>query len=180
MTHICAWPDCTTEGTFRAPKNPRDLNEKQYFCQAHIKEFNKRWNGLDGFSMDELFQMQSGGATWQRPTRSMGLNAAAEKAQAAPFANAKDLFDFFQNQTPAHRAAPPVIILPADVKEACVVFNIDAPLPAEPLKKAYLALVKQHHPDVNKSANAEDFIKRINVAYKVLSVYAEEGPIHRA
>lgn len=173
MTHICAWPECSEDASFPAPRDPRNLSARQYFCQAHIKEFNKRWNGLEGFSPDEMFRMQNGGAAWDKPTRPMGLNGFGEaEPRTSPFSSAQDLFEFFQTRTAQEGvAAPRSLNLPPDVKEACVIFNIEAPLEESALKKHYLALVKQHHPDVNKSEHAEDHIKRINVAYKILTAY---------
>ncbi|MCP5405444.1 MAG: DnaJ domain-containing protein [Pseudomonadaceae bacterium] len=177
MTHTCAWPDCSLEGSFPAPKDPRDLRLRQYFCQTHIREFNKRWNGLEGFHPDDIFKMQNVGPSWDKPTWTVGVSPTSEAAKSAPFANADDLFDFFQQrikQKASPSAAAP-LVLPPDVKEALVIFNIEQPLPAAPLKKHYLALVKQHHPDVNKSATAEEHLKRINVAYKILADYADRA-----
>ena len=37
------------------------------------------------------------------------------------------------------------------------------------IKKAYRALAKKYHPDVNKAADAEEKFKEINEAYEVLS-----------
>lgn len=172
----CAWPGCDCEGTFPAPRDPRNLGARQYFCQPHIKEFNKRWNGLEGFSVDEIYQMQDGGATWNRPTWGMGINGQKAHAKSSPFSNAQDLFNFFQQRVATEpntgKGESPASLLPPDVKEACVIFNIGQPLPAATLKKQYHALVKQHHPDVNKSDQSEEHIKRINVAYQILTDYA--------
>jgi len=183
MTHTCAWPNCPEEGTFPAPRNPRDLSQRQYFCQPHIKEFNKRWNGLEGFSENEIYGMQDGTAVWQRPTWSIGLNGAgATDARVEhPFTNADDLFGFFKNRVARERAGeslPSTRHLPADVKESCAIFGIEQPLEATLLKKRYISLMKQHHPDVNKSAeNAANQTKRINVAYRILTDYAERHGI---
>lgn len=172
MSHSCAWPGCDAEGTFPAPKDPRNLSARQYFCQPHIKEFNKRWNGLDGFSEDEMFRMQNTGSHWNTPTRKMGLHGqGGAKVGESPFASAQDLFAFFQDRVKNEKTVPQPLRLPPDVKEACVIFNIDAPADEAALKKHYLALVKQHHPDVNKSPHAEEQIKRINVAYKILTAF---------
>lgn len=179
MSHKCAWPECTAEGTFSAPKDPRNLGSRQYFCQAHIKEFNKRWNGLDGFNPDEIYRLQHGAATWNRPTWGMGVSGAKVEQQATPFATAQDLFEFFTQRvsttgkTRTNEAEVPNTLLPPDVKEACVIFNIETPLPSSTLKKKYHTLVKQHHPDVNKADTAEEQLKRINVAYKILTDFAE-------
>lgn len=179
MKNSCAWPNCPEEGTFSAPRNPRDLSQRQYFCQPHIKEFNKRWNGLSGFSENEIYTMQDGTATWNRPTWNMGLSQAATTARIErTFASADDLFGFFQNrvaQENTRQAASPH--LPPDVKEACSIFSIEQPLEEMLLKKRYLSLVKQHHPDVNKSQDAPEHIKRINVAYRILTDFAQRRGI---
>lgn len=181
MSEKCAWPNCTEEANFPAPRNPRNLAQRQYFCAEHIKEFNKRWNGLEGFSENEIYQMQDGAATWQRPTWNMGLNQTPTAAKVEQgFANADDLFGFFKSRVARERngeSLPSTKHLPADVKEACAIFSIEAPLEAVTLKKRYLSLVKQHHPDVNKSEGAPEQIKRINVAYRILTDYAERHGI---
>ena len=176
----CAWPNCSEEGTFSAPKNPRDLSQRQFFCGAHIKEFNKRWNGLDDFSMEELYKMQDGTAQWQRPGWNMGLHgqggSTVGKGGRNPFETADDLYGFFTNRVARERngeSLPSTRHLPADVKEACAIFAIEQPLAEAVLKKRYLGLVKQHHPDVNKSPDAPEHIKRINVAFRILVDYAE-------
>lgn len=182
MVH-CAWPECTEEGSFPAPRNPRDLSQRQYFCAPHIKEFNKKWDGLKGFSENEIYGMQDGTATWNRPTWNVGLKSG-QYGDAAPngarvkegFADADDLYGFFKTRLARElngESLPSTRHLPADVKEACVIFSIEGPLAGDVLKKRYISLVKQHHPDVNKSENAPEHIKRINVAYRILSDYAE-------
>ena len=60
-----------------------------------------------------------------------------------------------------------------------VMVGIEQPLEAIMLKKRYISLMKQHHPDVNKSAeNAAAQTKRINVAYRILTDYAERHGIN--
>ncbi|MBI1309339.1 MAG: DnaJ domain-containing protein [Proteobacteria bacterium] len=178
-THTCAWPQCREEGLFPAPKDPRDLKQRQYFCQPHIKEFNKRWNGLSGFSENEIYQMQDGAATWQRPTWGMGLGASGGTPTGArvenTFASADDLYGFFKNRVAQEGARPSSATrhLPPDVKEACAIFSIEQPLEEALLKKRYLSLVKTHHPDVNKSPDAPEHIKRINVAFRILADFAQ-------
>ena len=171
----CSYKDCTEEATFPAPCNPHDLGERQYFCQAHIKEFNKKWNGLDGFSEDDIFAMQTD--TWVRPTWKMGMNADNKVKSEFEFASADDLFSFFKERRNADgiHYSQSSIMLPPDVKEACVIFNMEPPFEKTKLKKNYLSLIKKHHPDVNAgNQTAEDHVKRINVAYQILKDYSEK------
>ncbi len=49
------------------------------------------------------------------------------------------------------------------------VLGVSKSAAADELKKAYRNLARKHHPDVDKSAGAEDKFKEINEAYQVLS-----------
>lgn len=178
----CAWPGCVEDGRYPAPRDPRNLSARQYFCQPHIKEFNSRWNGLSGFSETEIYGMQDGAATVGRPTWAMGVNGTSlpngAKINAEKlFGSAQDLYQFFQQRVERERAGalPSTAALPPDVKEACAIFSLPQPLPAPELKARYHSLVKQHHPDVNSSADAGEHIKRINVAYRILTTYAQSA-----
>jgi hypothetical protein len=172
----CDYPGCKLEGEFPAPKDPRDLTERQHFCQAHIKEFNKRWNGLTGFDQEEIFSLQHGAATWNRPTWKMGVNGSPDYSKA--FQTADDLYRFFKQrrvdeakviQTPASQDIPP------DVLEACRIFAVTEPVGGKRLKQRYLDLVKKHHPDVNQEETAAETIKKINVAYRILEDFTNKS-----
>ena len=40
----CNFPNCESEGDYRAPLGYENLDNYQWFCLEHIKEFNKSWN----------------------------------------------------------------------------------------------------------------------------------------
>lgn len=174
MPNCCAWKDCNEEGEFRAPSDNRNLRQYRYFCAAHIKAFNKQWNGLKGFTENEIFDMQNGGATWNRPTWKMGTQAPVGGMGTQVFESAEDLFKFFKQRKVSsgkveENVQNPYREIPADVREACSIFNVENPIHGKILKQKYLKLVKENHPDTNPDKdNAEDSIKRINVAYRIL------------
>lgn len=176
---LCAHPECAEPGEFSAPKNPRNLRERQFFCKKHIVEFNKRWNGLEGFSSDEIFTMQDGAATWNRPTWAMGVNSHSAQAAQFQFNSADDLYNFFSARKKAETAKTDTkettgASLPPDVREACAIFSLTPPFSAQLLKRTYLNLVKQHHPDIHKNnPEAEEMVKKINVAHQILADYVE-------
>jgi hypothetical protein len=182
MTNICAHPDCNEEGTFPAPRNVRDIYDRQYFCQPHIKEFNKKWNGLDGMSEDERFAMQTK-STWERPTWKFGIDGMSTKAAGFDLDRAEDLYHFFKqrqrddlqrrNEKTTQDAQDKTMgTLPDDVKEACIILNVALPMEPNRLKKQYLKLVKKHHPDTQANkTHGEEMIKKINIAYQILKDY---------
>lgn len=176
----CAWPDCKNEGTFAAPKSTKDIYDRQYFCQEHIKEFNKRWNGLEGMSEDDIFSMQTK-STWERPTQRFGIHGMSAKTSQFTFASAEDLFRFFKQRQNDERQKQYQQNkenhslnedLPADVAESCSILGVEVTATPASLKKRYLMLMKKHHPDLNQgSKKQEDHVKKINVAYKILLDY---------
>lgn len=181
--NICAWPECKEEGTFVAPKNAHDIYDRQYFCQPHIKEFNKRWNGLEGMSSDDIFSMQTK-STWNRPTQRFGIHGISARAAQFEFKNADDLFTFFKQRQQEESIKKQYvfeeplskdnaeIIIPADVAEACSIFSVELPIDTAKLKKKYLSLMKKHHPDFNQgNKKHEDHVKKINVSYQIIQDY---------
>lgn len=175
MTHTCAHPHCELEATFPAPRDPRNISERQYFCEAHIKEFNKKWNGLQGFSEDDIHAMEDK-ATYNRPTWKFGIHGASARGAQLNLESADDLFAFFKarrmEEIAKGRAQGSGPSLPPDVKESCAVLGVEPPLNGAALKKKYLSLMKKHHPDVNQgNPQAEEMVKKINVAYQILGDY---------
>lgn len=180
MKHICAHPDCTEEGSFPAPRDPRDLNARQYFCEKHIKEFNRNWNGLSGFKPEEIFSMQGGGATWGRPTWQLGVNTESYRKANAGRTRTADpytLFEGAQGNTARREKAHSAPTLPRQIQNACDVLNVTDPCDTNVIKKQYVALAKKYHPDVQSeiSDDAGEKIKTINDAYRTLREYARRN-----
>ena len=57
----------------------------------------------------------------------------------------------------------------ADKRDYYDVLGLSKSASDDEIKKAYRKLAKKYHPDINKSADAEDKFKEINEAYEVLS-----------
>lgn len=178
----CAWPVCENEGTFAAPKSTKDIYDRQYFCQEHIKEFNKKWNGLDGMTDDDIFSMQTK-STWERPTKRFGIHGMSARTAQFEFSDAEDLFKFFKQRQKEESIKKAYGFeeekvdedLSPDVKEACSILGVDMPIGFSALKKKYLSLMKKHHPDLNNgSKKEEDHVKKINVAFQIIQDYIEK------
>ena len=57
----------------------------------------------------------------------------------------------------------------ADKRDYYEVLGINKNASADEIKRAYRKMAKKYHPDVNKSADAEEKFKEVNEAYEVLS-----------
>ena len=54
IENLCNYPDCNLKGEYRAPKGYNSLNDYQWFCLEHVKEFNKKWNYHKQMGADEI------------------------------------------------------------------------------------------------------------------------------
>ena len=178
---ICAYPDCHKVAEYPAPRSPHEIKERIYFCLEHVKAYNKKWNGLEGFTGDEIFNMQIG-SYWNRPTWAMGVGSRSDKsANAADYmADPFMMFDEPTAPTPKqsqkrHKKVD-LDTLPGQIRAACETLGTQTPTDITNIKLAYRQLAKKYHPDVNKDLeNAMERIKRINEAYKTLMRYAEKN-----
>ncbi|MEJ0010764.1 MAG: J domain-containing protein [Alphaproteobacteria bacterium] len=163
---MCAWPGCMNPGRFRAPKGKANLREFQYFCDEHIREFNKKWNYFEGMSEQEIYEFQRDATTGHRPTwridqRRRDYGRRLEEAFHRMFGDNRD---FAAETTPVG----------AREKDALAVLDLEHPSSKRDIKAQYRELVKKYHPDVSRSAKAEETFKRITQAYHhLLAHYVE-------
>ena len=43
-TRTCEREGCDEPGQYRAPKNPRNLDDYFWFCKEHVRDYNANWN----------------------------------------------------------------------------------------------------------------------------------------
>ena len=188
--HLCAYPGCTEPGEYPAPQDPRRLNERVFFCLPHVKAYNASWNGLDGFSSDEIFNMQHGGAHWNRPTWRMGADSPSFKKATFSAEDTRDPFRFFEESTAPNQrtgggdsSTQGTFVgssMPGQIREACETLAVQPPLDRAAVKRQYRTLARKFHPDLNQDTpGAEDRLKRINAAYKVLLAYLDKQDASR-
>src|SRR5438552_17454250 len=59
--------------------------------------------------------------------------------------------------------------MPVEYKDYYKILGVGKDAKKEDVTKAYRRLARQHHPDLNKGADAERRFKEVNEAYQVLS-----------
>jgi len=167
--HTCYWAGCTQPGDFRAPKsrdNPRDY---QWFCQAHITEFNKKWNYFEGMDADEIYAFQREATTGHRPTWRMDQQGASASAKLEEAFHSM----FGDGRTSYRAAAKPIN---SRDKDALAMLDLEHPSDKSQIKTQYRVLVKKYHPDANAgSPSAEETFKKITRAYHHLMAHYVES-----
>ena len=177
----CAWPGCAELAPYRAPVSPERIAEYQWFCLDHVRIYNRSWNYYVGMSDAEMEAHIRSDGTWNRPTWPLGDGPLAGKVDAGAAAyrldGVYDPFGALKGQFHGQgTSAPPPPELSAAEKRAFSVLGLEFPVSIEEVKARYKTLVKRHHPDANNgSKDAEERLKRINEAYKILKNSLNNG-----
>ena len=169
----CTHTGCPEAGEFRAPKtrlldrgHPDDY---QWFCLAHIREFNKSWNFFDGMSDEEIVSYKDQDITGHRPTWKLGSRTATQRNGNSygyhdPFGFREEMEgDGTTTDTSQAQTAAPV-----DPKEraAFATLNLEPGSSLEQIKRRHKELAKKYHPDIHGGdKKAEEILKNINQAY---------------
>lgn len=175
-TQSCEWPECRSKGEHKAPRSRERLREYRWFCLDHVREYNKRWNFLEGMSDDEVEATLRHDTVWNRPSWPIGNNDDGVKPKKrgpkpgiGPFGIDPeyfiDGFGLFDNDAGIIDKPGP----DAPTRAALATFGLDLPISEDALKSKYKELVKKHHPDANVGKqDAGEKFKEIKEAYETL------------
>lgn len=162
----CGWPECLERGEYPAPRKSGSTREYLFFCLAHIRLYNQRWNYFSHMSADEAQAFVYDSITGHRPTSKRhqyryvfrGLDVLEEAlhhmgVEAGNAANKKDP-------------------IPNAEWNALCVLELEHPVTWEVIRQRYKMLAKTCHPDIHGREGEERF-KAINQAYQHLkTIYA--------
>lgn len=158
---VCDATGCREAGVYKAPKS-KDGGGYRWYCLDHIREYNRKWDFFSGMDRDEIEAFMRDAVTGHRPT--WGRETLRRHS---PQALHDALYEFLHGEAPKIRRTPP---LPARIRKALAVLDMEYPYTQRALKARYRALARKHHPDVNKGTRkAEELFKNIAAAYKTLS-----------
>ena len=98
----CYKKNCLNPGIFKAPKSRNEITNYIWFCEEHIKSYNKEWNYLKDMSQREIERHIELDTIGWRPTWNFSTAKIRLKNFEKIFSNC---FDFFKkkNQTRINR-----------------------------------------------------------------------------
>ncbi len=166
-------PHCEAAGVHKAPKGKDAVGSNRasdfyYFCKEHILEYNKSWDFFSGMSMDEIEAFRTDAITGHRPTWALEQRVGnRNRFTQADLEEALRRFEGFSAPPPP----PPTRPITTAHMEALAVLDLLADATPTEVRSRYKILVKQLHPDVNKSRGAEERFKRVTEAYRILKDY---------
>ena len=174
-THTCSHKNCNEEAPFKAPKNSA-LNEYQYFCDEHIKVYNKSWNYFSDMTEEEIENYINNSTIWDRPTRKF-----SDQEDMEEYLRAKVKDEFFTDRRSKYNKQNDQRRREAFFKQsgteeakAMEIMGLLPPVTLPDIKAKYKKLVKINHPDLHGGCKkAEEKLKDINMAYTVLKIAYE-------
>lgn len=155
-SRVCDHPDCDEPGKFRAPKSPDNLEEFNWFCMTHVREYNLKWNFFDNHSEEELEAQLESDKVWNRDTQPMKESlrekaAMKENAAWARFGVDDPLEVLGANgtQNPTNSGSDRTRRLPPTERKAIEILDAKDHWSKSQIRKQYKLLVKDLHPDMN-------------------------------
>ncbi|MEO0381367.1 MAG: J domain-containing protein [Pseudomonadota bacterium] len=154
-TRICDAPGCNLPGKFRAPKAPDVLDDFYWFCQQHVREYNLKWNFFDGTTEAEINAQQSKDKVWERATKPMADPEARAWARLG-IEDPHQVLGKNATQNPGRGGNAAARKLPPTEKRAIEILETAADATKADIRKAYKALIKVLHPDMNGGDRSQE------------------------
>ncbi len=154
-TRVCDYPGCQEAGKYRAPKSPDSLDDYYWFCKDHVREYNNKWNFFETATEAEIEEQADKDRVWERETKPFGKRGEEQRAWARlgiddPHQVLGDNATRNPGKGAGTRKLPPTERRAIEILEAK-----DNWTKAE-IRKAYKALIKVLHPDMNGGDRSQE------------------------
>lgn len=169
---VCSAKDCEETGVHRAPKSRDRLDEYFWFCMAHIRVYNARWDYFKGLDQPGIEAAHKGDASWNRPTWKFATGKATEQDLKAAMSRSGIFPDHLKgDRSPGGIRTPNLgrTFVGKAKQKALVVLELEVTATQEEIRLRYKALVKRYHPDSNEGDRAgEERLQQVLQAYNLL------------
>ena len=151
---ICDHDGCNEPGKFSAPKAPDVLDDFYWFCQQHVREYNLKWNFFDGKTEAEMNAQASSDKVWERNTKDWRDPETKAWARLG-IEDPHQVLGGNATRNPGRnggggRRLPPTEQRAVDILEA------KSDWTKKEIRKAYKALIKVLHPDMNGGDRSQE------------------------
>ncbi|EIE52052.1 molecular chaperone DnaJ [Salipiger aestuarii] len=155
-TRLCDHEGCSEPGKFRAPKAPDVLDDWYWFCKDHVREYNARWSFFDGKTEAEMNAQQSSDKVWERKTKDYRDPEARAWARLGIEDPHQVLGDNATRNPGRNAPTGGGRRLPPTEKKALEILDVEKAQTKSDVRKAYKALIKVLHPDMNGGDRSQE------------------------
>ena len=166
---ICDWDLCDKLGEFKAPA--KNSGETLWFCEEHVKEYNKKWDFFEGMSQNEIEDFIFKDIVGHRKTQKFGsrdnfFHKLWNNAIEDELLNISKFKKAISQENQEFTEKQIIALKKMELKP-----NISWIAIKEQFKK----LVKKYHPDMNAGDKKyEEKLKEITIAYSYLKTSLSE------
>ena len=159
----CNKENCHKPGKFKAPRSPDNLKKYIWFCEEHIREYNKSWNYCKNMNQKEIEQHIKQDVVGWRPTWSFSYRTPNITDFKKIFSN---YFNFFSNKKDKYKETK----RKPEIQKAFKILKINNEFYSlKEIDIKYKKLVKKYHPDKNNgNKKHEETLKKINQAFTII------------
>ncbi|UYV38956.1 J domain-containing protein [Rhodobacteraceae bacterium D3-12] len=154
-TRVCHHEGCNEPGKYRAPKAPDVLDEFFWFCKDHVREYNLKWNFFDGTTEAELNAQMSKDKVWERETKPLG-DPEARAWERLGIEDPHQVLGANATQNPGKNGGVTSRRLPPTERRAVDILEVKDTATKVEVRKAYKALIKVLHPDMNGGDRSQE------------------------
>lgn len=155
-TRECDHDDCTEAGKYRAPKSPDILDDYFWFCKDHVREYNLKWNFFDGATEQEFTEQQDKDRVWERQTKPFGKRSEEQRAWARlGVDDPHQVLGENATRNPG-KGITGSRKLPPTERRAVEILEAKDHWTKPEIRKAYKALIKVLHPDMNGGDRSQE------------------------
>ncbi|PIE18385.1 MAG: molecular chaperone DnaJ [Proteobacteria bacterium] len=154
-TRICDHEGCEEAGKYRAPKSPDSLDDFFWFCKDHVREYNLKWNFFDGSTEEDISAQADKDRVWERETKPFGKKSEEQRAWARlGIEDPHQVLGENATRNPGRAAAGRK--LPPTERRAVEILEARDDMTKIEIRKAYKALIKVLHPDMNGGDRSQE------------------------
>ncbi|MCI5040272.1 MAG: J domain-containing protein [Donghicola eburneus] len=154
-TRVCEHPGCEEAGKYRAPRAPDVLDEYLWFCKDHVREYNQKWSFFDGTTEAELNAQRSKDRVWERKTKP--ISDPEQRAWARlGIEDPHQVLGQNATRNPGKSANGHTRKLPPTERKAIEILEAKDHWTKAEIRKAYKALIKVLHPDMNGGDRSDE------------------------
>lgn len=170
-TRKCEHADCPEPGKYRAPLHPDNLEDFRWFCLAHIRAYNQKWNFFENHSEEELEKQFAADRVWERDTKPMSKASAEARAWAR--LGIEDPHEVLGGNATMNPGKGDALggskRLLADERKAIDILEAKDNWTKPELRKQYKSMIKELHPDLNGGDRShEDILQKVVWAWDQL------------
>ncbi|PRY94038.1 DnaJ domain-containing protein [Donghicola tyrosinivorans] len=154
-TRVCEKPGCEEAGKYRAPRAPDVLDEYLWFCKDHVREYNQQWSFFDGQTEAELNAQQSKDRVWERKTKAFTDPEARAWARLG-IEDPHQVLGENATKNPGKSITGHTRKLPPTERRAIEILEAKDHWTKAEIRKAYKALIKVLHPDMNGGDRSDE------------------------